>query len=63
MRQKDDTKLSWKETYQEMAHENEDWSEFKNTLLDGLDNVATNSIREHPKFALSKYTYVQKGKK
>lgn len=44
MRQKDDTKLSWKETYQEMAQENEDWSEFKNTLLDGLDEVKMSEV-------------------
>lgn len=44
LRQKDDTKLSWKETYQEMAQENEDWSEFKNTLLDGLDEVKMSEV-------------------
>jgi len=44
LRQKDNTKLSWTETYQEMAQENEDWSEFENTLLDGLDDVATKAL-------------------
>lgn len=44
LRQKDSTKLSWKETYQEMAQEKEDWSEFENTLLDGLDDVATETL-------------------
>jgi hypothetical protein len=34
LRQKDSTKLSWKETYQEIAQEKENWSEFENTLLD-----------------------------
>jgi antitoxin MazE len=41
LRQKDNAKLSWEETYKEMAQENEDWSEFENALLDGLDDVAT----------------------
>ncbi len=44
LRQQDSTKLSWKETYQEMSQEKEDWSEFENTLLDGLDDVATETL-------------------
>jgi antitoxin MazE len=30
-------KLSWEETYREMATEQEDWSDFESTVLDGLD--------------------------
>ncbi len=44
LRQKDSSKLSWKETYQEMVQEKEDWSEFENTLLDSLDDVETKAL-------------------
>jgi hypothetical protein len=44
LRQKDSVKLSWEETYKEMAQENEDWGEFENTLLDGLDDAATKAL-------------------
>ncbi len=30
-------KLSWNETYREMAAENEDWSDLDATIADGLD--------------------------
>jgi antitoxin MazE len=33
----EDTKLSWENTYKEMALEKEDWQDFENTLLDGLE--------------------------
>lgn len=36
LRNIDDNKLSWEETYQAMADEKEDWSDFDATLLDGL---------------------------
>ena len=39
LRQIDDVKLSWEETYKEIAQEHEDWQNFDNTLLDGLDSV------------------------
>lgn len=32
-----DEQLSWEETYQEMAEEKEDWSEWDVTLTDGLE--------------------------
>ena len=32
-----DEQLSWDETYQEMAQEKEDWSEWDITLADGLE--------------------------
>ncbi|WP_198649036.1 type II toxin-antitoxin system ParD family antitoxin [Cyanothece sp. BG0011] len=32
-----DKQLSWEETYQEMAKEKEDWSEWDITLADGLE--------------------------
>lgn len=38
LRNKQDDKLSWSETYKAMAHEDEDWNEYDKTLLDGLEN-------------------------
>ncbi len=32
------SKLSWEDTYKAMQSENEDWSDFDNTLHDGLDD-------------------------
>jgi antitoxin MazE len=37
LRKKQDDKLSWDETYKAMANEGEDWSEYDQTLLDGLE--------------------------
>ncbi len=37
LRKKDDDKLSWEETYKEMAEEKESWDEFDAILLDGLE--------------------------
>ena len=34
---KDSNKLSWENTYREMAADDEDWSEFDATVADGLD--------------------------
>ena len=31
------SKLSWEDTFKAMKQENEDWDDFDNTLLDGLD--------------------------
>lgn len=36
LRQKGGDKLSWEETYKEMANEQEDWGDFEVTLFDGL---------------------------
>lgn len=36
LRKKQDDKLSWADTYQAMAHEDEDWSGYDQTLLDGI---------------------------
>ena len=36
-RKKEENKLSWEETYQAMAEEKEDWSDFDAILLDGLE--------------------------
>jgi antitoxin MazE len=33
----DSEKYSWEKTYREMAGENEDWGDFDNTILDGID--------------------------
>ncbi len=32
------SKLSWEDTYKAMRSENEDWSDFDNTLQDGIDD-------------------------
>ncbi len=37
LRSKDDARLSWEDTYKEMAREREDWSDFDATIGDGLD--------------------------
>lgn len=37
-RKDDDRKLSWEATYKAMADEKEDWDDFDNTLLDGLED-------------------------
>ena len=36
LRSKQDRRLSWEETYKEMAREREDWSDLDVTLADGL---------------------------
>ena len=36
LRKKEDSKLSWEDTYKAMANEKEDWDDFDITLLDGL---------------------------
>ena len=38
LRKKELDKLSWEETYQAMAEEDENWDDFDVTLLDGLEN-------------------------
>jgi antitoxin MazE len=38
LRKKQDDKLSWTETYKAMANEGENWSEYDQTLLDGLED-------------------------
>lgn len=38
LRKRDDSKLSWEDTYNAMANENEDWGDFDMTLLDGLED-------------------------
>ncbi len=38
LRKKEDSKLSWEDTYKAMAHEEEDWNDFDTTLLDGLED-------------------------
>jgi antitoxin MazE len=37
LRKNETPKLSWEETYREMAAEQEDWSDVESTVLDGLD--------------------------
>ena len=37
LRKKEDSKLSWEETYKAMAKEQENWEDFDQTLLDGLE--------------------------
>ncbi len=38
LRKKHDDKLSWSETYKAMANEDEDWSDYESTLIDGLED-------------------------
>ena len=46
LRKVDDVKLSWKETFREMAQEREDWQDFENIVLDGIemDEAATQTL-------------------
>ncbi len=46
LRQLVNEKLSWQETYKQMAQEHENWQEFENTVLDGLemDEITTQTI-------------------
>ena len=37
LRGKKDKRLSWEETFKDMAREREDWSDFDATVADGLD--------------------------
>ena len=37
LRSKKDKRLSWEETYKDMARERENWSDFETTTADGLD--------------------------
>ena len=36
-RNKRDKRLSWEDTFKDMAREREDWSDFEGTIADGLD--------------------------
>jgi antitoxin MazE len=38
LRKKNEDKLSWADTYKAMAAEDDDWSEYDATLLDGLED-------------------------
>ena len=38
LRSKEESKLSWEDTYKTMADEKENWDDFDTTLLDGLEN-------------------------
>lgn len=38
LRKKQDDKLSWVDTYKDMANEDEDWNEYDQTLQDGLED-------------------------
>ncbi|MBU4318491.1 MAG: AbrB/MazE/SpoVT family DNA-binding domain-containing protein [Proteobacteria bacterium] len=37
LRNKEESKLSWEDTYKIMANEKENWDDFNTTLLDGLE--------------------------
>lgn len=37
LRSKQDRRLSWEDTFKQMAREEEDWSDLDGTLADGLD--------------------------
>ena len=38
LRNKEESKLSWEDTYKIMASEKENWDDFNTTLLDGLED-------------------------
>ena len=38
LRKKEDSKLSWEDTYKAMADDKESWDDFSTTLLDGLED-------------------------
>ncbi len=38
LRNKEESKLSWEDTYKTMANEKENWDDFDVTLLDGLED-------------------------
>jgi len=38
LRKKEDSRLSWQNTYKAMAEEKEDWHDFDATLLDGVED-------------------------
>ena len=38
LRNKEENKLSWEDTYKAMADEKERWNDFDTTLLDGLED-------------------------
>jgi antitoxin MazE len=38
LRNKEDGKISWEDTYKAMASEKEDWDDFDTVLLDGLED-------------------------
>ncbi len=38
LRNKEEGKLSWEDTYKTMANEKEHWDDFDTTLLDGLED-------------------------
>ena len=38
LRNKEESKLSWEETYKAMANAKEHWDDFDTTLLDGLED-------------------------
>jgi antitoxin MazE len=39
LRNKEESKLSWEDTYKTMANEKENWDDFNATLLDGLEDA------------------------
>jgi len=38
LRNKEESRLSWEDTYKSMANEKENWDDFNTTLLDGLED-------------------------
>jgi antitoxin MazE len=38
LRNKEEAKLSWEETYKAMANEKENWDDFDTTVIDGLED-------------------------
>ena len=38
LRKKEESKLSWEDTYKAMVNKKEDWDDFNTTILDGLED-------------------------
>ena len=44
LRNKEESKLSWENTYKTMANEKENWDDFDATLLDGLEKTSMHPV-------------------
>ena len=48
LRSKGDKRLTWEDTFKEMAKEREDWSDLDATTADGLDQASSTLAQPHP---------------
>ena len=47
LRSKGDKRLTWEDTFREMAKEREDWSDLDATMADGLDQASSTLVQPH----------------